>query len=308
MFTWPERKSLAVAPIVAWETWPDDLGSSRSHQRQSERPVPAGAAYDRNMWTIYDHLYAERQGVRRLLDIFDAYNIKATFVINGLRVERSPELAREVQRRGHEMSSENYVHEYPVMYSREEEARSLGDTVAAFRKVLGAPPRGYISPGHRPTPNTLPILFDLGYEWDADFQNDDGPFLIEHNGRTMVGMPYAPLSDYAMYERTTRSPRQLLEMLWDEFRVLRREGAAGQPRVMGYAMHPYLCHGFRTVVIEEFLSGLRNYPDAWVATRKEIADWVRQHPGDLPRRSLDEVLAEFPRPWPPSREPAPSRG
>jgi len=260
------------------------------------------------MWTVYDHLYAERQGLRRLLDIFDAYNTRATFVINGLRVERSPELAREVQRRHHEMASENYVHEYPVMYSREEEERSLADTVAAFRKVLGVPPRGYISPGHRPTPNTLPILFDLGYEWDADFQNDDSPFLIEHNGRTMVGMPYAPLSDYAMYERTTRSPRQLLEMLWDEFRVLRREGLAGKPRIMGYAMHPYLCHGFRTVVIEEFLAGLRDYSDVWVATRKEIADWVREHPGDLPRRPLDQVLAEFPRPWPPSRQPGKAGG
>ena len=302
MFTWPEKKSLVVAPIVAWESWPDDLGTSRSHQRQGQRPVPAGAVYDRNMWTVYDHAYAERQGLQRLLDVFEACETRATFVISGVRVEQSPELAREVQRRRHEMASENYIHEYPAMYTRQEEERSLADTVAAFRRVLGAPPTGYISPGHQPTPNTLPILFDLGYEWDADFQNDDMPFLIEHQGRTMVGMPYAHLSDYATYERTTRSPRQILEMLWDEVRVLRREGLAGRARILGYAIHPFLCHGFRTVIVEEFLTGLREYPDVWVATRKEIADWIREHPGDLPRRSLDEVLAEFPRPWPPSRQ------
>ncbi len=52
----------------------------------------------------------------------------------------------------------------------------------------------------------------------------------------------------------------------------------------------------------------REYPDVWVATRKEIADWVREHPGDLPRRSLEEVLAEFPPPWPTNRREAESRG
>ena len=103
----------------------------------------------------------------------------------------------------------------------------------------------HVSPGHRPTPHTLPLLFELGYEWDADFQNDDRPFLIDHHGRTIVGMPYAHLHEY---------------------------------------------------------------PDVWVATRKEITDWVREHPGDLPRRSLEEVLAEFPPPWPTDRREPESRG
>jgi peptidoglycan/xylan/chitin deacetylase (PgdA/CDA1 family) len=294
MFAWPDNKSMVFAPIVAWESWPDDLGTARSHQGRSQRPNPPGALYDRDMWVVYDHEYAEHQGLPRLLDLFGHYGVKATFVASGLRVQRSPDLAREAQRRGHDMASENFVHEYPIMYTREQERKSLADTVAAFRAVLGVPPSGYISPGHRPSPNTVPLLFELGYEWDADFQNDDMPFLIETRERTMVGMPYAHLSDYHLYQTHGRTPRQMLEMLWDEFRVLRREGVAGRPRIMGYAIHPFLCHGFRTVVIEEFLKGLKDYPDVWIATRKEIADWIRSHPGDLPRCTLDEVVAAFP--------------
>lgn len=285
---------MAFAPIVAWEIWPDDLGSSRSHQMRMQQPNPPGAVYDRDMWAIYDHEYGETQGLPRLLDIFDAYNVKATFVINGLRVERSPDLAREVQRRGHDMASENYLHEYPIMYTREQERESLVKTVEAFRKVLGVSPSGYISPGHRPTPNTLPLLFELGYQWDADFQNDDIPFLIRDGERTMVGMPYAPISDYQTYPMNSRTPRELLEMVWDEFQTLRREGLAGKPRVMGYAIHPFLCHGFRTVMIEELLKRVKECPDVWIATRKEIADWVRENPGDLPQRTLEEVLRSFP--------------
>ena len=293
-FRWPEGRTLVVAPIVAWELWPDDLGTPWSHQNVAQRPLPSGARYKRDMWVIYDRLYAENRGLRRLLEIFDAYAVKATFVISGKRVEVSAELAREVQRRGHDLASENYIHEYPVMYTREEEREELRKTVEAFERVLGVRPSGYISPGHRPTPNTVPLLFEFGYEWDADFQGDDIPFLIRNGDQVMVGMPYAHLSDYHTYQRHGRTPRQLLEMLWDEFRVLHREGVLGEPRILGFAIHPFLCHGFRTAILEEFFAGLRHHPDVWVATRKEIAHWVRSNPGDLPQRTLEEVLSEFP--------------
>jgi len=261
---------------------------------KSQQPNPPGALYDRDMWVIYDHDYAEREGLPRLLDLFDEQGVKATFVTNGRRVELSPALAREVQRRGHDMGSENYLHEYPIMYTPDQERDSLVNTVEAFRNVLGAPPTGYISPGHRPTPNTLSLLMELGFRWYADFQNEDGPFIVSNSDRPFVGMPYAHISDYHCYALSGRTPRQVLEMLWDEFRVLRREGLAGKPRIMGYAIHPFLCHGFRAAVVEDFLEGLRKCPDVWIATRTEIANWVWEHPGDLPCRGVDDVLSLFP--------------
>jgi peptidoglycan/xylan/chitin deacetylase (PgdA/CDA1 family) len=240
---WPDGKSLAVAPIVPWERWPDNLGTSKSHQRQAQSANPPGAVYERNMWVLYDHDYAENEGVPRLLDLFERHQVKVTFVINGIRVEESPELALEVQRAGHEMAGENYIHEYAPMYTPEGEREELEKTINAFQNVLGVRPYGYVSPGHRPTPATVPILMSLGYKWDADFQDADDPFIIHgEDGQRMVGTPYSYLSDYQTYLQYGRTPRMWLEMLLDEFKGLRREGQTGKPRMLGFAMHPFLCH------------------------------------------------------------------
>ena len=38
------------------------------------------------------------------------------------------------------------------MYTREQEREAIQKTVAAFEKVLGQKPTGYLSPGHASTP------------------------------------------------------------------------------------------------------------------------------------------------------------
>jgi peptidoglycan/xylan/chitin deacetylase (PgdA/CDA1 family) len=304
VFEWPERKKIAVAPIVPWEIWPENLGTTRSHQRQSQSPNPPGARYDWNMWVLYDHDYAEIEGVPRLLDLFARHGVRVTFAANGKRLEESPELAKEVVEHGHEMASENYVHEYPPMYTPQEQRESLESTIRAFETVIGRRPVGYVSPGHRPTPETLPLLFEFGYQWDADFQNSDAPFLIDGpDGQVIVGTPYSYLSDYQTYQQVGRTPRMWLEMLRDDFAGLLQEGREGKPRIMGFAMHPFLSHPFRTVAVDEFLRDVLTHRDVWVVPREEITTWVRENPGDLRRESLEEVLARFPKQPPPPTQP-----
>ena len=291
---WPDGKTVALGLVVPWERWPDDLGTSRSHQRSNKRPLPAEARYDRDMSVIFDHLYAERQGVKRLLNVFDDHRVSATFVINGQRVQESPDLAKEVQARGHDMGSENYVHEYAVMYDEAGERDSLQATVDAFQQVLGQPPTGYISPGHRMTPNTVPLGMELGFRWNADFQLDELPIVVRDGDRRMVGMPYAHLSDYQTYSNGGRTPRQVHEMLRDELRHLRREGLRGDPKMMGLALHPFTLRGFRTEMVHDFLTEVAELGDVWVTTRTEICDWALQHEQDYESMPLEQLTALVP--------------
>lgn len=272
-FQWPDGNVLAVCPIVAWETWPDDLGTRESNQITSRPLLPPNAVYKRDMWVVHDHEYAEVEGLWRLLDLFDRVGIKATFVINGKTVERFPDIAREVQRRGHEMASESYIHEYPVMFNEAAEREAIQKTVAAFQRVLEQRPLGYISPGHRPTDKTLQIIAEAGYVWDADFQDRDTASVIEVGGKRMVAMTYAHISDYMTYQIIGRTPREVLDLMKDEFDVLYAEGVAGRPKMMGYAFHPFLCHGFRTKPLEEFFRYAQSFPKVWFPTRIEIARW-----------------------------------
>ena len=45
---------------------------------------------------------------RRLLEIFEEYNIKATFFILGWNAERAPELVRDIHNLGHEIASHGF--------------------------------------------------------------------------------------------------------------------------------------------------------------------------------------------------------
>lgn len=294
MAKWPDGKTLAFGLMIPWEVWPADIGTPKSNQRSSQHAVPPDARYPRDMWAVWDHEYAEAQGLRRLLTMFSDYKISSTFVANGKRVEMNPDLAREAKAAGHDMGSENYEHVYPIMMTLEEERASLEGCVAAFKSVLGMAPTGYISPGHRPTPNTFPLIFELGYNWMSDFQGDDVPFRVQNGDRDLVCMPYAHVSDYQTYATDGRTPRDMLQMAIDEFDVLRKEGLRGSPKMMGFAIHPFLCHGFRTRAIELLLDHVMACPDVWVTTRSEITDWVRKHPKDFSTVSMDNVLKMFP--------------
>lgn len=294
MTKWPDGKSIVFGLMIPWEVWPADIGTPKSNQRSSQHPVSPDAVYARDMWAVWDHEYAETQGLRRLLTMFSDYNVPATFVANGKRVEMNPELAKEAAAAGHDMGSENYEHVYPIMMTLEEERASLEACVSAFKSVLGAAPTGYISPGHRPTPNTFPLIFELGYSWMSDFQADDVPFRLQEGDRDLVCMPYAHVSDYQTYAGDGRTPREMMEMAIDEFDVLRREGLRGNPKMMGFAIHPFLCHGFRTRAIEQLLEHVLACPDVWVTTRTEIANWVRQNPNDFRTVSMDTLVKMFP--------------
>jgi peptidoglycan/xylan/chitin deacetylase (PgdA/CDA1 family) len=275
-FAWPEGNVIAVCPIVAWETWPEHLGTDKSHQRTNRGPLPPNSRWHRDEWVIQDHDYAEIEGIWNLLDMFDRVGVKATFVSSGASIERFPEIAKECERRGHEMASENYIHEYPVVYSLEEERQDLQKNIAAFQSVLGHHPRGYISPGHRPSDNTVELVTELGYVWDADFMLADEPAVLDVHGKPLVTMPYAHISDYHAYDFKTY-PRALQDMLTDEFDHLYALGVAGKPKMIGYAFHPFLSHGFRVKPIEEFFKYTQRFSGVWFPTRIQIANWMLEN-------------------------------
>ncbi len=47
---------------------------------------------------------------KQVLDVLDRYGVKATFFMNGDQVEMRPDIARDVQKRGHEIADHTYSH------------------------------------------------------------------------------------------------------------------------------------------------------------------------------------------------------
>lgn len=124
---------------------------------------------------------------RRLLDVFDRHNVKATHFILGWVAERFPELVREIDARGHEVASHGYSHQLiydqtPEIF-REETTKSK----RILEDILGKNVIGYRAASYSITNKSLwalDILSELGFKYDSSI------FPIHHD---RYGIPDAEL-------------------------------------------------------------------------------------------------------------------
>jgi len=265
-----------VTFIVPWEVWPENFATRDSLQRSSHRTPPANAVFNKNMAAVTEREYGDRVGIWRLLDLFDRHDLKVTMLMNGKKVEQFADLCREIKAKGHEFSSESYEHEYSYMHTREQERESIEKSIAAFERVLGEKPTGYLSPGHSSTPHTLDLVAEQScFVWWADPLNSDIPYTVEARGRRVAVVPYnvPGCNDYSTYG-SGRTPRDLLQIMKDHFDYLYWEGEQGFPKYWAVNLHPFVSGvPYRTKIMDEFIRHAKGYPDVWFARRLEIADW-----------------------------------
>jgi len=161
-----------------------------------------------------------------------------------------------------------------VTLDKEGERKIIQGSIDAFAKVAGVTPRGYLSPGVRPTPNTIDLISDMGFTWSSDCIDEDVPYAVGPKDKPIVMMPkdFHP-NDYTTYETGSRSPRELYGLLVDQFDYLYDEGATS-PKVMSVTMHPFLAgRAYRAKIFRDFMAHARAHPNVWFARGVDIADW-----------------------------------
>jgi polysaccharide deacetylase family protein (PEP-CTERM system associated) len=103
----------------------------------------------------------------RMLEILDACNARATFFVLGWVAEKCPQLVRAIAAAGHEVASHGYGHE--LIYSiRPSEFRS--DVLRSkqyLEDLTGKPVRGYRAPSFSITEWAIPILQEVGFDYDS---------------------------------------------------------------------------------------------------------------------------------------------
>ena len=88
---------------------------------------------------------------QRILDILDAYDVKATFFMVGVNVLNYPDAARAVLRAGHEVGNHTFSHSHLKRLSEEEVVRELGlcedalEELCEYRPHLFRPPEGAVN-------------------------------------------------------------------------------------------------------------------------------------------------------------------
>lgn len=269
---WPNGARMAVSLTVQFETGGQPISGAPGPIEESILP----GYPDLGQNSFYE--YGAREGLPRLLDLFDKHDVKVSAYMIGEAVRRHPELAAEFVRRGHEAGAHGHRWQRQYHMGRVEETQWIADNVQAIQEVTGTRPVGYTNYWIRPGVNTLEILQELGFRYHIDDLSADGPFLQRINGRPFATVPYtAHLNDIVSYNFAGFDPAAYEQQVMDEFDQLYDEGARKR-RVLVLALHDRLSgHASRVRVLDRVLTRLRERDDVWWARKDEIADWVLAH-------------------------------
>ena len=118
-------------------------------------------------------IFAGEVGTRRLLKMFDKYDMKTTWFIPGHSIETFPEETRMVVDAGHEVGMHGYSHENPIAMTPEQEEAVLVKCIDLIEQVSGRRPTGYVAPWWEFSNVTNELLLKHGIKYDHSLMHRD---------------------------------------------------------------------------------------------------------------------------------------
>lgn len=259
-FDWPTGMSAASAltfDVDAEAVWIGFDG------RNAERPG-----------VLSQGTYGAEVGVDLVLRELQVHEVKATFFVPGINVERHREVIERIASAGHEIAIHGYTHTPPAGLSRSQESEQLEKAYEAIVSV-GAKPIGYRSPSWDVSPNTLDLLEARGLLYASNFMDDIRPY--RHRDRRLIELPiqwilddwphFAYAGSGADSGKTIRGTSEV-EDIWAE----ELEGIIALGGCFVLTMHPQVSgRPSRVKLLGRMIDRLRGRKDVWLTTCAEIA-------------------------------------
>ncbi len=219
--------------------------------------------------------YGIKEGVPRLLDLWDAKGVKVTSHMVGQAVERHPELAREIVNRGHEAAGHGQTWTPQYSMSPDEERADYESSAATIETITGSRPLGFNAFWLRGTPTTLEILQDLGFLYHIDDISRDEPFTVTVRGRPFGVVPYTIRNnDIVRFDNPALTVADYTAELKAEFDQLYEE-AAHRRRMMSISTHDRISGTpARVRLLGEFIDYAKGHPGVAFMRKDDIARWA----------------------------------
>jgi peptidoglycan/xylan/chitin deacetylase (PgdA/CDA1 family) len=272
---WPEGARLVISLSMQFEA-----GAQPERGAQGPFP-PLDVTYpDLPMQKWYE--YGIKEGIPRLLDLWDEKGIKVTSHMVGQAVEHHPETARDIVRRGHEAAAHGQTWTPQYSMTVEEERDAYVASVATIERVTGTRPKGFNAFWLRGTPHTLEILQDLGFIYHIDDVSRDEPFIISVRDRPFCVVPYTVRNnDIVRFDNPALTVGQYILELKAEFDQLYEEGAH-RCRMMSISTHDRISGTpARVRALGEFLDYAKAHEGVVFLRKDEIARWALGHANTL---------------------------
>lgn len=259
---WPNGARVAFWVVVNFEYFPLD------------EPIPGGHGKvpDVVAWSRRD--YGNRVGAFRIMERMARFGVRGTANINADLCAAHPEIVAEAKRLGWEFMAHGRSNSRPMHHlAPEREREEIRQALDLITKATGARPKGWMGPGMHESWNTLDHLAEEGMLYNADWINDDQPYLMKVGGKTMVQIPYGEQPhDKGAMDRLHYTNDEFVQMVKDHFDTLYEEGEKSG-KVVVVALHPFVAgQSYRIQIVDRILNYIMGHPKVWAATGGEIAE------------------------------------
>ncbi|WP_158796426.1 polysaccharide deacetylase family protein [Pedobacter sp. L105] len=246
---WPDGTRLVISATMIMEAGGQpDVGFDSPFPKNLEngfKDLPATTWFN----------YGYKEGIPRLLDLWDKHGVKVTSHVIGQAALKSPDLVREIVKRGHEVSGHGQTWSPQYTLSYDEEKAFMKKAQDTIKEVCGVTTVGYNCNWLRRSPNTAPIVQELGGYYHTDDLSRDEPFLIPINGKNFAVVPYTlRCNDIQLIAGQFFTSTQFLETLKLEFDQMYKE-SANRKLMMSFSAHDRISGTPQQInVIDQFIT------------------------------------------------------
>ncbi|CAM2150996.1 allantoinase [Pararobbsia alpina] len=272
---WPNGARLVVSISMQFEAGGQPAKGADNPFPKVDFPASVPADLAAQTWFAYGY----REGIPRMLDLWDRHGVKVTTHMIGEAAKAHPDIARQIVARGHEVSGHGPRWSSQYAMTRAQEKEFLIQAMTMIEDVTGQRPIGFNANWLRRGPNTLPLLQELGYVYHIDDLRHDEPFIETVNGKDFAVVPYTLRNnDILLVEGRNYSPGKFLDQIKLEFDQLYEEGGSRR-RMMSISAHDRISGTPQmTRAWDEFLLYAKSHPDVAFMRKDDIAHYALQSP------------------------------
>ena len=269
---WKDDAKVAVQLVVNYEEGSEKTFAMGDGVNDGMYELPFAVDDQRDLAVESMYEYGSRAGIWRLFRVFDTAAIPVTFFAAAVALERNPEVAAKLARRGDEAAGHGFRWSNHYEMTKDEEREAIKLAVASIERSTGTRPDGWYC--REMSVNTRDLVVEEGgFLYDSDTYNEDLPYWTTIQGRSHLVVPYSLVVNDARYIMGTGfgSPEQFFETAKATLDRLRNDGD-DVGRMMSIGLHPRITgNPARADALARFIDYAQGFDDVAFMRRVDIA-------------------------------------
>jgi peptidoglycan/xylan/chitin deacetylase (PgdA/CDA1 family) len=271
---------VAIQLVVNYEEGSEKTFAMGDNENDILYELPFALEGQRDLAVESMYEYGSRAGIWRLFRVFDKAGIPVTFFAAAVALERNPEVAAKLARRGDEPAGHGYRWSNHFEMTRDQEREAIRLAIASIESTTGTRPVGWYCREMSTSTREL-VVEEGGFEYDSDCYNDDLPYWTTIAHRPHLVVPYSLVVNDARYIVGTgySNPDDFFQTAKASLARLRADGD-DLGRMMSVGIHPRVSgNPARSDGLARFIDYAQQHSDVVFMRRIDIArDFAAQHP------------------------------